>query len=305
MWLDAGQRVIILGVTGFIGRALAARLAARGVVVTGVSRRAGVHVEGVSHWQTMARLELGGQHAIVNLSGESIDQRWTESNKRRFYDSRVGVSRDVLRALQQTPENQRPTVWVNGSACGIYGDRGDEWLDETSAPGSGFLAELCVAWEKATLAAEAFGVRVVCLRTPVVLGPGGMAWEKIERLFKLGLGGRLGSGEQWMPWVHIDDHVRCTMHAIEDDSLHGPLAPCAPEPVRNKDFTRLVAAALHRRVFLPVPGFALKLAVGGMAASLLASERLKSAVLERAGFAFHYPALPLALEALTRQAKAG
>lgn len=299
MQLGAAHRVILIGATGFIGRHLAAHLAALGVTVTGVSRRAGAQVPGIAHWQTMDALDLAGQHAIVNLSGEAIDQRWTPARKRRFYDSRVGVSRDILRVLQQTPESKRPAVWLNGSGSGIYGDRGEDFLDDHSDPGSGFLAELCVAWEMATYAAEAFGVRVVCLRTPMVLGEGGAAWTKLRRVFGLGLGGKLGSGNQWVPWIHIDDHVRCMVHAIEDDGLHGPLAPCAPEPIRNIDFTKIMAAALHRPAVFAVPAPILKLAVGGMADALLDSQRLRSSILAAAGFTFRYPHLEQALEALT------
>jgi uncharacterized protein (TIGR01777 family) len=288
-------RVAIIGVTGFIGRGLPALLSAGGFACTGVSRSGGGDLEGIDRWQTPDALDPAGHHAVVNLAGESIDRRWTEENRRRFHDSRVGVTRRLVETLRALPATVRPKVLVNASAVGIYGDRGDEFLTESSAPGDGYLAELCHEWEAAAIAAEALGMRVVRPRIGVVLGRGGSAFEKLRLVFKCGLGGRLGSGHQWMPWVHLADLRAAIVHAVVSDSLAGAANCAAPQPERNRDFTCKLAQALHRPALLPVPGFALKLALGGFGGALLAGQRALPAALEEDGFRFRYPTLETAL----------
>jgi hypothetical protein len=291
-------RAAIIGVTGFIGRGLPALLDAEGFSCTGISRSGGGSVSGIDRWQTPETLDLAGQHAVINLAGEPIDRRWTVENQRRFHESRVGVTRRLVEAIRTLPADARPKVLVNTSAVGIYGDRGDETLTESSSPGGGYLANLCREWEAAAIEAEALGVRVVRPRTGVVLGRGGPAFGKLLLVFKSGLGGRLGSGRQWMPWIHLDDLRAALVHAVVSDSLTGAANCAAPHPERNRDFTRKFAAALHRPALLPVPGFALKLALGGFGGALLASQRALPAALEADGFRFRYPTLESALAEL-------
>ena len=267
---------------------------------TGVSRATTGAVACVARWQSIDTLDLAGHHAVINLAGAPISRRWTEANKRAFHESRVGVTRRVVEALRRLPADQRPKVLVNGSAVGIYGDRGDEVLTESSAPGSGYLAELCHAWEQAALEAEVLGVRVVRLRTGIVLGRGGEAYEKLHRIFKTGLGGRLGSGRQWMPWIHITDLRAAIVHAVFSENLTGPVNGCAPQAERNADFTRKLASAMHRPAALPVPGFALRMAYGGFGGALLASQRARPAALEADGFHFCFPTFESALAELVR-----
>lgn len=288
-------RIAILGVTGFIGHGLPAMFAAEGFACTGVSRSGSGAVQGVDRWQTPDALNLAGHHVVINLAGEPIDRRWNAENKRRFHESRVGVTRRVVAAISGLPPDARPKVLVNTSAVGIYGDRGDDVLTESSAPGGDYLAELCADWEATAIEAEALGVRVVRPRIGVVLGRGGPAFGKLLLVFKSGLGGRLGSGRQWMPWIHLDDLRGALVHAVISDSLTGAANCSAPHPERNRDFTRKFAAAVHRPAVLPVPGFALKLALGGFGGALLASQRALPAALEADGFRFRHPTLESAL----------
>ena len=296
--MDAKLRVAIVGVTGFIGRGLPAMLAANGVACTGISRSGGGSLPGIDRWQTPDTLDFSNHHAVINLAGEPIARRWTAANQQRFYASRVGLTRKLVAAIHSLPAEARPKVLINASAVGIYGDRGDEVLTESSASGHGYLADLCQAWETAAMEAAALGLRVVCLRTGVVLGREGEAFQKLVRVFKSGLGGRLGSGRQWMPWIHIDDHRAAIVHAVFNDALSGPINCTAPAAERNRDFTRKLASALHRPAIIPVPAFALKLALGGFGGALLAGQHARPAALEAAGFKFRFPTLDSALAGL-------
>lgn len=298
--MDDAPRTAIIGVTGFIGSGLPALLAEKGMASTGVSRTGGGSVRSIDRWQTPDQLDFTGHHAVINLAGAPISRRWTAANKRVFHESRVGVTRRVVDAIRLLPAEARPKVLVNGSAVGIYGDRGDEVLTESSAPGSGYLAELCREWEDAAAEAESLGVRVIRLRTGVVLGHGGEAFEKLVRVFTAGIGGRLGNGRQWMPWIHVEDIRAAIVHAVFSDGLTGPLNGSAPVAERNADFTRKLASALHRPAVLPVPGFALKLALGGFGGALLASQHARPAALEADGFKFRFPTLESALADLVR-----
>ena len=296
--MPSTPQIAILGVTGFIGRGLPARLAAHGMACTGVSRSGAGCVPGIERWQTPATLDFTGHHAVINLAGESIARRWTASNRRRFHESRVSLTRQVVEAMRKLPAAARPKVLVNASAVGIYGDRGDQVLTEASEPGRGYLAELCQEWEAAAIEAEAFGVRVVRLRTGCVLGRDGPAFRKLVAMFKSGLGGRLGSGRQWMPWIHIDDLRAAIVHAVLSESLRGAVNCTAPAADRNRDFTRKLALALHRPAILPVPAFALKLALGDFGHALLASQHARPAALEADAFNFRYPTLESAFAEL-------
>jgi uncharacterized protein (TIGR01777 family) len=293
--MNEKPRVAILGVTGFIGRALPLWLAEEGMSCTGVSRSGGGNVRAVHRWQTPDQLDLAGHHAVINLAGESIAQRWSAERKRRFHESRIGITRQVVESIRRLPEDARPAVLVNASAVGIYGDRHDEELTEESPIGTGYLAELCREWEEAAIEAESLGVRVVCLRIGIVLGKDGEAFKKLVRVFKSGIGGRLGTGSQWMPWIHVEDLRSAIVHAVIGEKLSGPVNACAPNPERNADFTRKLAAAVHRPALFPVPGFALKLALGGFGGALLEGQCAKPAALEESGFRFLFPTLESAL----------
>lgn len=294
-----GKQVVMYGASGFIGGGLAARLAGDGFEVIGVSRKGDGDVAGVSRWAKPGDVDFKGCDVVVNLSGAPIDQRWTEEKKREFHESRVGVTKDIVERISDLAEGDRPELLLNGSAVGIYGDRGDERLDESSSRGSGYLADLCAEWETAAGKAEPLGVRVVLFRTGVVLGKGGQAYEKLFKVFKAGIGGRLGDGRQWMPWIHADDLRSAMMFAINDSKIFGPVNGTAPEPERNADLTRKLAKAVGHRVFLPVPGFALKLVLGDFAGALLASQRAVPKTLELAGFRFRFRKLEDALDDLT------
>jgi len=294
------KHAVIYGASGFVGSGLAGMLAEDGFEVTGVSRNGTGKVAGVSRWVKPDAVDFAGCGIVVNLAGSPIDQRWTEENKREFHESRIGVTEDIIKRIAALPEGERPQVLLNASAVGIYGDRGDEILDEASAAGEGYLADLCDAWEKSADRATPLGVRVIKFRTGVVLGKGGQAYEKLISVFKMGIGGRLGDGQQWMPWIHVEDLRRAMVFCIGSEAAQGPVNGTAPEPERNIDLTRKLAKAVRRWVFLPVPGFALKLALGGFGGALLAGQRAVPAKLETLGFTFRFRKLENALEELTR-----
>jgi uncharacterized protein (TIGR01777 family) len=296
--MQNGNHAAIIGVTGFVGRGLPALLAAKGMSVTGVSRSGTGTSPGITRWQTPAALDLSGHRAVINLAGESVAQRWSPETRRRLHESRVDVTRRVVAAIRRLPDGERPEVLVNASAVGYYGDGGGADLTELSAPGSGYLADLCRAWEAAARDAEGLGVRVVRLRLGMVLGRGGLAFERLRRVFKWGIGGRLGTGRQWMAWIHLADLRAAMVHAVFSGSLQGAVNGTAPEPVSNAEFTRMLAAALHRPALLPVPGFALKLALGGFGGALLDSQRVLPAALQADGFRFEFPGLEAALQDL-------
>lgn len=294
-----GKRVVIYGASGFIGGGLAGLLAAEGYEVIGVSRKGKGSVEGVSVWVKPEQVDLRGCAAVVNLAGAPIDQRWTEERKKEFHASRVGVTEDIVKRIAALSAAERPELLLNGSAVGFYGDGGDAVISEDAAIGEGYLADLCDAWEKSAHGAEALGVRTILLRTGVVLGNGGKAFEKLMTVFKLGIGGRLGSGKQWMPWIHIDDLQAAIVFCLHEPRISGVVNGTAPNPETNAALTRKLAKAVGRWEFLPVPGFALKLILGGFGGFLLASQRAIPTKLVEAGFLFRYATLDEALRDLT------
>jgi len=296
------KRIVITGVTGFVGRGLAVMCKEQGISVTGISRGGRGELPGVDRWQTPESMDFSGHDAVINLAGEPIDRRWNAAAKKQFRESRVGFTEAVVAAIAICPEDDRPSVLVNASAVGIYADRGDELLDESALAGTGYLAELCRDWEAAAMAAEGLGVRVATMRIGVVLGRDGRAWRKLRRLFSLGLGGRLGDGRQWMPWIHVDDLRAAILHVAESDGLRGAVNAVGPVPMRNSDFTRALAASLHRPAWFPAPAIALRITLGEFAAVLLASQRVVPAALEKSGFRFQYPNLAGALGELNNQA---
>lgn len=287
-------RMGIIGASGFLGGELARQASATGWAVAGFSRSAREPDETVSEWREWSDSpDVSGMDAVVNLAGAPINQRWTEANKRKFRASRVGVTETLVSAIRSA--ESKPSVLLNGSAVGIYGDRGDDLLDEGAPPGDGYLADLCVDWEAAAEVLDQ--LRVVRWRTGVVLGKGGMAWDQLRRVFTLGIGGRLGDGRQWMPWVHVEDLAGGMLHAIEA-GISGPVNGTAPEPERNADFTRKVAKAMHRPAFMHAPGWALKLVLDGFGGALLQSQRAVPQALLTSGFRFRFPSLESALDDL-------
>jgi uncharacterized protein (TIGR01777 family) len=291
-------RIAITGASGLIGSALRRRLEADGhVAVPMVRREPG---PGEIGWDPAAgRLDpadLSGLDGVVNLAGAGIgDKRWTTQRKREIVESRTEGTRLLAEAMAAVDD--RPPVLVSGSAIGYYGDRGDEVLTEASAPGEDFLAGLCREWETATAVAEAAGVRVAHVRTGIVLSRAGGALAKLLPLFRVGLGGRMGSGDQWMSWIALDDEVGAIAFLLTHD-VSGPVNLTAPDPVTNAQLAKALGAELHRPAAVPVPAFGPRLVLGReLADSLLfVSQRVRPAVLEEAGYDFSHPLLAGALE---------
>jgi uncharacterized protein (TIGR01777 family) len=274
------MNIAITGASGFLGRHIAARL--KDHTIRAVSTRGGVRAQ-----------DFAGCDAVIHLAGEPVAQRWTAKARERIETSRVAGTRAVVDALRENP----PRILISASGVGYYGSRGDEVLTETSAPGNDFLARLSIQWEREAMAAEQFGVRVVVPRISMVLGRDGGALAKMLPPFRAGAGGRLASGAQWMPWIHVDDLAELAAFAIAHD-LRGPVNACSPNPVTNAQFTRELASALHRPAIFPVPKFALKLLFGEMAEMVLASQRVIPEAVQRAGFSYRYAELSSALRAI-------
>jgi uncharacterized protein (TIGR01777 family) len=298
----APMRVAVSGASGLIGKALAERLRREGHTVARLVR-SGQAAAGDVRWDpdagTIDTAALEGVDAVVHLAGENVGSRWTAEKKRRIRDSRVNGTR--LLAETVTRLAHRPRVFVQASATGIYGDRGDEVLTEDSTFGTGFLAEVGRDWEGASGHAESAGIRVVRLRFGVVLTPRGGALERLLLPFRLGVGGRIGDGRQWMPWISLDDAVEVIVRALHDERLRGPVNAIAGS-VRNADFTDALARALHRPAVFPVPGFGLRAVFGQMAdEALLAGQRVEPARLRQIGHVFHHPTLDVALAAALRE----
>jgi uncharacterized protein len=298
-------RILLSGASGLLGTALRLALEGRGNGGLQLVRREPAG-GGELQWNPAAvtpvadSRPLEGLEAAIHLSGASVAaHRWTHAWKREMWTSRVESTRALVGVLAEL--RQPPKTLLAASAIGIYGNRGDELLDERAAPGKGFLADLCQEWEAAARPAVGAGIRVVHLRLGVVLGRRAGALGKMLPLFRLGLGGRLGSGRQWMSWIGLEDTVRAILFAMDTPALHGPVNLTAPQPVTNAEFTRALGKALQRPAILPAPAFALRLALGEMAdEALLASARAVPAKLVEAGFQFVHPALDTALGAALR-----
>jgi uncharacterized protein (TIGR01777 family) len=241
---------------------------------------------------------LGEADAVIHLAGEAVSQRWTDEAKRRIRDSRVMGTRNLVQALGKL--SPRPEALICASGVGYYGSRGDEILTEASGPGTDYLADVCKAWEDEARGAEALGMRVVRVRIGLVLDPKGGALERMLPPFRMGVGGKMGNGRQWMSWVHIQDVVEMFRFAAENTGVRGALNGTAPNPVVNADFTRALASALRRPALFPAPEFAMHLVFGEMASLLFASQRALPKEAEAAGFAFRYPQLAGALADLLK-----
>jgi len=290
--------IVITGASGMIGRALLARLRLNGKRVRRLVRtREGEDPDDII-WDpmrgTLEPRELEGAEAVIHLAGEPIAQRWTGARREAIRESRVRGTELLSRALVAL--DRKPSVLLSGSAVGYYGDRGDEAVDEESAPGTDFLAGVAREWEAATGAAKDAGVRVVLLRTGIVLSPRGGALERLLPPFRLGVGGPIGTGRQWMSWIALEDHLRAMEHAIATVGLHGPVNLVAPNPVTNAEFAATLGRVLGRPALVPVPRFALELLYGEMARStILAGQRVLPRKLLRSGFHFAHPTLEEAL----------
>jgi len=281
------MNVAITGASGFIGRAVAGHL-----------RSSGHNVRAVSLRGTLAPGALAETNAVINLAGEPVAQRWTQAARDRIMRSRVEGTRALVAAMRAQP----PQVLISASAVGYYGSRGDEILTESAPAADDFLGRVAAAWEEEAQAAEPMGVRVARLRIGVVLGPNGGALARILPPFRLGLGGRLGNGKQWMSWIHIDDLVALIAFLMKESTVRGVFNATSPFPVTNREFTQALADALHRPAILPVPAFALKWMFGEMSQVLLGSQRVFPDAAQRAGFVFEHPDIFATLAQLARGA---
>ncbi len=305
------MRIFITGSTGFIGRALVLRLQRDGHSVVAWVRdekralsQLGADVQLFSMDCDDAQLAqmLAGCDAVVNLAGEPLIGRWTSARRARLTASRVKLTERLVDAMAAA--SRIPRVLVSGSAVGYYGNRGDELITEDSTPADDFLARLCRDWERSARSAEAGGTRVVLLRTGIVLGRSGGALAKLLPPFRFGLGGPLGSGQQYMPWIHLHDEVEIIVTALEDERYLGPINATAPNPVTNREFTRALGRVLHRPAFLPLPGFVLKAVLGEAASVLLDGQQAAPQELLELGFPFAFPEIGDALDDIIRDSKA-
>ena len=304
------MKVTVTGATGTLGRAVVAALRERGDEVTVLSRDAGrarealgPEVEAVA-WRDpkaeRAPLDgLRGRDAVVHLLGEPVAPRWTASAKREIRDSRVLSTTNLVYALAAFPVEDRPRVLVSQSASGWYGARGDEPVDESTPPGNDFLARVVVDWEAEAHRAKELGVRVVLSRTGVVLSESGGALEKMLPFFKLGIGGPVAGGRQYVPWVHMDDVVEALLYLLDNDEARGPVNLCAPHPATNKELSKALGRVLRRPAFAPVPGLAVKALYGEMAFMVTTGQRAVPRRLEELGYRFRQPQLEAALRDAT------
>ncbi len=297
------MRITLSGATGFLGKHLMQELLASGHSIALLTRQPvlGLPDAVESFLWNPPRIHpppesLAGSDALIHLAGATVNQRWTQQSKALLRSSRIDSTRSLVQSLSTL--SQRPAIFLSSSAIGVYGDRGDEKLAEDALPGSGFLADLSTDWEQEANLARALGLRVHCLRTGVVLGREGGALPSMLPAFKFGVGGRLGSGRQWMSWIHVADWVAAVIALLAPEAPAGPVNLTAPEPVRNAEFTAVLGKVLHRPAFLPVPEIALRLLFGEMSTVLLASQRVLPSALLQLGFQFRFPTLEPALRNL-------
>jgi hypothetical protein len=296
------MKIFMTGSSGFVGRHLAWALLEKGHDVIGLGHRhkslehqrftfLQADATRSGEWQNA----VGGVDAIINLAGVNIFSRWTDKYKQAIYDSRILTTRNLVDAL---PSDCKCT-FVSTSAAGYYGDQGDTLLDEETPPGNDFLAEVCVDWEKAAFAAEKKGARVVTTRFGVVLDKSGGALAKMLPAFRMGLGGKIGSGRQWFPWIQLCDLIAATEFVLTNESLRGPVNFTAPQAVKNSQFTRALGEALHRPTFFTVPSPLLRLVAGELGSLVLYSQRVTPGKLLSNGFVFQYPDIHSALKKST------
>jgi len=298
-------RILVSGMSGPIGTALLPTLKSNGARISRLTRKTGRYSssdEQQISWdpnQPISPELVSGFDAVIHLAGESIVGRWTDTKKREIRDSRVSGTSHLAQALAQS--KHKPQVFVCSSAIGYYGDRDDEVLNEESAPGAGFLAEVCREWETAAQPAADAGIRTVSMRTGIVLTPKGGALGKMLLPFKMGVGGRIGNGRQWRSWIDVRDMVGVIYHLLKNDLLRGPVNMVAPKPVTNAEFTRTLASALSRPAIFPMPAFVVKAVFGEMGeTALLGSQRVEPAQLLSSGYPFRFNDLRTSLTALLK-----
>lgn len=291
------MKVIITGGSGFIGQKLTAALLEKGYHLTILDHHPPKQpVEFV-------KIDLAGQElpealfkdveAIIHLAGKNIFGRWNASVKKAIYESRISGTRGLVSSLKKL--SQRPKTLISASAVGFYGERGEAELDEASAPGTDFLASVCVDWEKEAREAESLGLRTVQVRTAPVMGHGGLL-SKMLPIYKLGLGGPIGNGQQWFPWVHMEDIVNIYLFALTQENIRGPVNACSPQQIRNKEFSDTLARVINRPAFLRLPLWALKLRFSDLAEAIAASQKVYPRKLQEAGYIFLFPDMRQALE---------
>lgn len=296
------MHILLTGGTGLIGRRLCKHWLAQGHQLTVLSRKpedvarlCGANVRGIAHFD-----DIGTQHvdAVVNLAGAPIaDRPWTRKRKILLWDSRITLTEQLVTWLER--REQKPDVLISGSAVGWYGDGRERELDENAQPVSeDFASRLCIAWEETAQRAETLGIRVVLVRTGLVLADEGGMLQRLLPPFKLGMGGPIGNGRQWMPWVHIEDQIALIDFLMSRDDARGPYNACAPSPVRNRDFAKTLASVLHRPSFMPMPAVALRVLLGELSILLLGGQRARPDRLQEAGFTFRFTDLRAALENL-------
>lgn len=296
------MRVAVTGATGTIGRALVDALTSRDDEVTPISRS--------TNWKQPKAdpppLDtIRGRDAVVHLLGEQIAQRWSDDAKREIRDSRILSARNLVAAIGELPEGERPGTLVSQSGAGRYGHRGDERLDESAPGGHDFLAQLSADWEAEALRAEELGVRVVVNRTGMVLSPSGGALAKMLPFFKAGVGGPVAGGRQYVPWVHLDDVVGAILFELDTEAARGPINLTAPEPATNKELSKALGRVLRRPAFAPVPALAVKALYGEMADIVITGQRAVPARLTELGYRFRQPELEAALQDATGNTRAG
>lgn len=281
------MRVVLTGASGFIGRAVAEHLRGSGHIVDPVSVRAPLPPD-----------TLAGANAVIHLAGEPVAQRWTDNARDKILRSRVDGTRNLVAAMRMHP----PQVLISASAVGYYGSCGDQVLTESAPAADDFLGRVAAAWEAEAQSAEPLGVRVARIRIGMVLGKDGGALAKMLPPFRLGVGGRLGSGQQWMSWIHLADLVALIGYLMKESTVRGVFNATSPFPVTNREFTQALAEAVHRPAIFPVPAFALRLMFGEMSEVLLASQRVFPDAAQRAGFVFQHPDLYATLAEIVRSA---
>ena len=298
------MRLVVTGASGFIGMPLCAALLERGHALTlftrGSPRDANTGTKRWLHWTPGTLRDwdaaIDGVDGVINLAGEPIaEKKWSHTQRRRIEKSRIDATQSLVQACAKA--KQKPQFLLNASAVGYYGPRGDEIITEETPPGDDFLGRLCQAWEAEAQKAAELGMRVVCLRTGIVLGPDGGALAKMAEPFKFFLGGPLGSGKQWMSWIQLEDLIRLILLLIDNPLAQGPFNATAPHPVQNNEFGKALGKAIRRPSWARVPAFLLRLTMGDMAEMLLTGQRVVPAAAEKLGFKFRYPDLPEALEA--------
>lgn len=295
------MRVTVTGASGFLGRRLVDHLSAGGhelhllgrTLRKGLPPKAEFSLWGPSNGPPPAQA-IESADAVIHLAGEPVAQRWTPHAKRKIRSSRVAGTANLARAIAQA--THPPHALICASAIGYYGDRGDEELTESSSPGSDFLSQTCVEWEKAAEAAARAGTRVVWIRIGLVLGEGGGVLDRLLLPFKLGVGGRLGPGTQWMSWIHINDLIGLILFALENPGIIGPVNATAPAPVTNAGFTSALARTLRRPAIFPVPLAAIRLLFGEMATVIVSSQRVLPSAAQAAGFRFQFTEVQQALQ---------